>query len=221
VRDGRSEEFLPSLAAPPGAILGPMRALNDEVSAADVFDEDGEQSTSLAVELEERVLLDHSSNEGGRASIIALGQDVTVHRNSDEFAESRASLLDPNADLDEPAPPHFAERGLPWPVRMGSESFISYGVFNPGPEAAATALLNGVVLRSDRRINSISGHAFVVARVRTAGFEADVCLRGAEHPNALEPGQIVSGRVFLTASLATFSDSPSAPASRRRWWRGR
>jgi hypothetical protein len=223
LRAGAVVEFLPSLAAVPGAILGPIVTLNDEVSSAAILDDQGEQLTSAAFELEERGLLNETLRAGGPAAVVALGQAVTVHEDAAQFEISRGSLLDPSADLDAPAPPHYAERGLKWPPRMASESFFSNGVFQQGETAEATARLNGVVLRSDRRVNSVTGQAFVVARVRTVGFEVELCLPGAEHVAELRGGQIVAGRVFLTASLAgtQVESQPlaaGAPA-KQRWWR--
>ena len=219
IRDGSIVEFLPSLASKPGARLARIAALSDEVSTAAVVDEAGDQLTSVAVEFEERALLTETARAGGAASIVALGQAVTIHDDSAAFAASRESLLDPSADLDAPAPAVYAERGLKWPPRMASESFIAHSVFPTGAEPEATARLNGVVLHSDRRVNTLTGQAFVVARVRTIGFEADVCLPGSEHSSALRPGQIVAGTVFLAASLATVASQSREAPKKRRWWR--
>lgn len=223
VRGGSVVEFLPSLSSTPGVLLGPITALNDEVSSAAILDEEGEQLTSAAFEIEERGLLNDTMRAGGEASLVALGQAVTVHENVAAFDSSRDSLLDPSADLDAPPPPQYVERGLKWPPRMASESFFSNGVFQPGAEADATARLNGVVLQSDRRVNSMTGQAFVVARVRTVGFEADLCLASNELDRELLPGNIVAGKVFLTVSLPGIPDGVVLPAlgvpSKRRWWR--
>jgi len=37
--------------------------------------------------------------------------------------------------------------------------------------------------------------------VRTAGFEADLCLAGSEHPGLPAPGNIISGTVVLSAAI--------------------
>jgi hypothetical protein len=65
LRAGAVVEFLPSLAALPGAILGPIVTLNDEVSSAAILDDQGEQLTSAAFELEERGLLNETLRAGG------------------------------------------------------------------------------------------------------------------------------------------------------------
>jgi len=61
--------------------------------------------------------------------------------------------------------------------------------------------LNGVVLRSERRTTAITGQGFLVARVSTVGIEVDVCLAATDHPELLEPGQVIGGTVFLVGSL--------------------
>jgi hypothetical protein len=99
-------------------------------------------------------------------------------------------------------------------------------VFQTAEHAEATARLSGVVLRSDRRVNAITDQPFVVARVRTVGFETDVCMSGVEWTDALSPGNVVSGRVFLAGSLSNghvvlATRVPPAPVAdvKRRWWR--
>jgi hypothetical protein len=67
LRAGAVVEFLPSLAAAPGAILGPIVVLNDEVSSAAILDEQGEQLTSAAFELEERGLLNETASRRTRS----------------------------------------------------------------------------------------------------------------------------------------------------------
>src|SRR5262249_16706855 len=104
LRAGSVVDFLPSVAATPGAILGPITVLNDDVSSALILDDKGEQMTTAAIEIEERGLLDEPMLAPGSASIVALGNAVTVHEDEVAFANSRDSLLDPAADLDAPAP---------------------------------------------------------------------------------------------------------------------
>ncbi|HTJ32684.1 MAG TPA: hypothetical protein VL738_05590 [Dactylosporangium sp.] len=192
-------DFLPSFAAEPGARLAGVRAANEDVAVADVVDDGGEVVTRLAAEFEQRRQLP-AGPVGGRASIVALGVQATVHASEDDFAASDASLLGGAEEPGEP-PAHFLENGWQWPPRMAAESFISYGVFNAGETAEAYARLNGVVLAADVRTVAATGQRFVAARVRCAGFEATVCLPADEHTTAPRPGAVIAGTMFLTASL--------------------
>lgn len=98
-------------------------------------------------------------------------------------------------------PPHYAERGWSSPPRLASESFISYGVFGDPGQARAHARLSGTVLNAWRSICTLTGQLFTIAAVRTVGFEADLCLAGSEHPSVPAPGNIISGTVFLVATV--------------------
>jgi hypothetical protein len=211
MRDREILEYLPSFAGEPGARLGGVRMANDEVAIADVVDEDGEQATMIAVELEERRLLPASAGAAaGLASVVALGVDVTVHAGAEAFAASDASLLSSDGgDPGEP-PPHVVERGMPWPPRMAAESLISYGVFGPAEQAQAYARLNGTVLHAGRRTVAATGQQFVTARVRTVGLDLDLCLPAGPVP---EPGNVIGGTVFLVASLP-FPTNPADGANR-------
>lgn len=208
VRDREVLDLLPSYAGQAGARLGGVRAANDGVVIADVVDEAGEQTTLIAVALEQRRLLAFAAGPvAGPASVVALAVDVTVHADAAAFAASDASLLSPDStDAGEP-PVHVVERGLPWPPRMAAESLISYGVFGPAELAEAYARLNGTVLRAERRTVAATGGRFVVARVRTVGLDLDMCLAGVLVP---EPGNVVSGTVFLVASLPFVTSPPNA-----------
>ena len=181
--------IVPSLASRPGAVLGRVEQVNGDVSAADILDEDGEQVTSAAFEVEERRLLRRGAHPGGPASLVALGPAVTVHDDEEAFAASPASLLDPDDQDDgRPVPDRVAAEGIAWPLRLAARSFISLGVFAPPAETDAYARMSGVVLAGQRRINSLTGDAFHVARVATVGFEIDVCLPAAVHPHTPAPG---------------------------------
>ena len=68
----------------------------------------------------------------------------------------------------------------------------------PGP---APARLSGTVLKAGHHICALTGQPFTVAAVRTAGFEADLCLAGSEHPGLPAPGNIISGTVVLSAAI--------------------
>lgn len=72
--------------------------------------------------------------------------------------------------------------------------------FGPADQAEAYARLHGTVLQAQRRTVAATGQSFIVARVRTVGFDVDLCLpaAGVELP---QPGNIVGGQVFLVASI--------------------
>lgn len=201
VQDHAVIDFLPSFAGHPGVRVTGCRPLNDDVASADVVDEQGEQTTAMAFELEQRRALAADTPFSGLAAITALGLDVSVHASVAEFEKSRSSLMDPHADPDEPPPPHIAERGMRWPLRMAAESFISYGVFGEPEQAEAYARLNGVVLSSERRRNTLSGNEFVVSRARCVGFEVDILLDGRQVAGAPGPGSVIAGMVYLVGSI--------------------
>lgn len=206
-RDGF--DITPSFAGEPGARLAGVTALNDDVVSAAVVDEDGEQLTGMAFELEQRRFLtdDHVT---GYAGITALGVDVTVHADEAAFAASDASLLQPAGSADSAPPAEFVERGWPWPPRMASESFLSYGIFGEPADASAYARLAGTVLHARQHTVALTGQEFVAARVRTAGFEATVCMAAADHPAVPQVGEIIAGTVFLVACLDAIRPGPGA-----------
>jgi hypothetical protein len=210
-------DLLPSFAGTPGAVLSEVRRVNDEVAIANVLDGDGEMVTMLAAALEQnRILAATKASADGPAIVVALGSDVTVHEDEEAFAASDASLLGDAAAGEPPA--HVVEQNMPWPPRMAAESFISYGVFGPPEQAEAYARLHGTVLEAQRRTNALTGQSFIAARVRTAGFEVDLCLPGnAQVP---QPGNVVGGTVFLVASLPDLvaPASSDAPAAGKRTW---
>ncbi|BCY06643.1 hypothetical protein [Actinoplanes sp. L3-i22] len=192
------QEMLPSFAGTPGARLRAARRVNDEMIVADVVDEEGEQVTMLAAAAEQLHLLDGPLD--GLGSVVALGGGVTVHADEAAYHASDASILGTPEEGKEP-------------VRMGAESFISYGVFDQA-DGEPYAQLAGVVLAAERRRVRISGGEFTVARVRTAGFESDVCLPGDLPTPA--PGAVLGGVVYLVADLP-FEATPEP--QRRAWWR--
>jgi hypothetical protein len=204
VRDGKLLDLLPSFAGTDGVRLANVRAANDNVAIADVVDEQGEQLTMLAVELEQRRFLSPARPAAGRVSVVALGVDVTVHTDADAFSNSDASFLG-NADDDTDDPPaNVAEQGLVRHPRMAAESLISYGVFGDPAQAEAYARINGTVLHAERRTVATTGHEFIVARIRTLGFELDMCLPGTVAP-VPEPGNVIGGTAFVVASLPSIA----------------
>ncbi|MBB5870114.1 hypothetical protein F4553_003493 [Allocatelliglobosispora scoriae] len=213
-------DFLPTFAGTPGARLDGLRAANDEVATADVVDGSGELMTKLAVELEQRTFLAKARGPvSGEASIVALGVQVGVYASEEAFAASDDSLLSPGGSDREP-PPHAVSSGMPWPPRMASESFISYGMFGSPDQAQAHARLNGTVLGASLRTVTATGQSFIVARVRTAGFEADLCMPAVAGAGVPEAGNVIGGEVFLAASMPSVV-GPSGPTGKRSWlpWR--
>jgi hypothetical protein len=114
---------------------------------------------------------------------------------------------------------------------MAPESFVSHGAAGDPAKADAHARVTGTVLGAEHRTVSTSGQGFVVARVRTSGFELDMCLAATEHQPPI-PGSVVSGTVFLVGSLEgllpepdltpAYAGSEARPvgsrAKRRRWF---
>lgn len=213
LRGNEIHDLLPSFAAEPGVRFAGLTRLNDDVLSGEVVDEDGDQLTAMAVEVEEHRLLDADPRPwSGLAAVTAFGTQVTVHADAEVFGESDDSLLNPESK-NEPAPPHYVERGLKWPVRMAAESFVSMGVFGPPENADAYARMAGTVLRAERRRNTLSGLDFVVARVSTIGTEVTVCLSAEEH-EVPAPGNVVSGMVFLVVSTGVTAPPPRRGLSR-------
>lgn len=89
------------------------------------------------------------------------------------------------SDRDE-QPPDDWPNVANWPLRYAAESFVSYGLFDES-EPTAHAWLAGTVLRSERRRVEQTGQGVILARVRTTGFEADICMRS--HSRASSPGR--------------------------------
>jgi hypothetical protein len=209
-------DLLPSFAATPSAKLASIDFVSADVAKAAVLDDENEQVTALAIEFEERRLLrrDPAITEGV-AGITALGIAVEVFPSADAFAASPASLLRPEGAPTDP-PPHYGERGWNWPPRVGSESFFSYGVFAQ-EQPSAHARLAGTVLDADVRTVDLTGQRFVHARVRTVGFDADVCFPADDQPPP-NVGAIVHGTVFLVGTM-TRQDSQTVPGW--RWFRRR
>lgn len=215
LRDGELVDLLPSFAGVPGAGLAGVRRAGEEMVVADVVDADGQQTTMLAAAAEQvRLLSPAGPPVAGRASLIALGVRVTVHADEDAFAGSGASLLGDDDGSEPPA--HFVANGWSWPPRMGAESFISYGAFDQ-EDGEPVARLNGIVLAAERRVVAATGDPFSVARVRSVGFETDLCLPGDVPTPA--PGNVIGGMVHLIADLPFVSAPAPAAKAKRSWWR--
>ncbi|MFB9311528.1 hypothetical protein [Nocardioides plantarum] len=187
--EGDTVDLVPSYDGRPGALLTEVGPLGPVVQA-DAVDETGEVLTRLAVDLEQRRHLTGIVTSQARASVVALGLEMGVHADAAAFATSDASILgtpEPGED----------------PTRFAAESFVSYGLFRGAEDPEPTAFLAGTVLAADTRTHGVTGQVFHVARVRTVGFEATVCLPGSEHPVAPEPGNVVAGACYLVVDIAS------------------
>lgn len=214
---GRLVSLLPSFASDSVTRLARVTRANADVVTAAVVDGDDQQLTSVSFELEQGPLLPDRPMTSGMATLTFLGRDVSVHADPEAFGRSRASLLDPDADTQEPPPAHDVDRGLAWPVRVASEFFLSYGVFGDPEQADATARFSGIVLRADRRTVRETRQHFVVATVRTVGIDVTVCLDGTEFDRVPQPGQVLAGECFVVGSLTALERARTA----RRWWHRR
>lgn len=111
-RGSDTPDLLPSFAAAPGVRLDGCEALNSDVISGAVVDADGDQFTSMAFELEQRRAFPKKGAWSGTAAMSALAPDAEFFSTSELFDSSPRSLLDPDADLTQPPPPIYAERGL-------------------------------------------------------------------------------------------------------------
>jgi hypothetical protein len=136
----------------------------------------------------------------GPARITALGLDVTTYPGPDAFAASPASQVHLGPGIASPPPPDWDG---PWPPRLAAESFTSYAGIADRPHLQSLAWLSGTVLNATRRVSGLTAQAFTVAAVRTAGFEASLCLAAADHPDLPSPGTIIAGTVVLSAAIDT------------------
>jgi hypothetical protein len=191
-QDGDTIDLVPSYDARPGAQLADLGPLGPVVQA-DVRDESGEVVTRMAVDLEQHRHLTGVVGGPLRGSVVALGIEMTVHADAAAFAASDASVL----GAGEPAEPGAA------PARWGAESFVSYGLFGPEGDPEPTAFLAGTVLARETHTHGVTDQVFHTARVRTAGFEATVCLAGSEHPAAPATGSTVAGLCYLVVDVPT------------------
>jgi hypothetical protein len=220
IRDDAVADLVPSYDARPGVRVVGMSVLADEVVSADVVDADGELLTRMACELEQWRCLGEGS-VAGTVAVTAFGIEVSVHTHEAAYATSPASLL---TREDEGRPRGADVRpDADWPMRTASESFVSYGLFSGegDSEPHAFAHLSGVVLAGSTKLNTQTGRAFHVARVRSVLGELDVCVPVSEQPETPVPGNVVSGLVYLVASIDELwggVDAVPQPAPRKRRW---
>ncbi|MEO9321875.1 hypothetical protein ABFT23_00185 [Nocardioides sp. C4-1] len=198
VRDenGETLDLVPSYDARPGALLGDLGPFGPVVQA-DVLGDDNEVVTRLATDLEQHRHLRSTIGGPLRASLVALGVEMAVHDDEAAFAASDASRLDGGDQ------------------RFGAESFLSYGLFGSQDAAEPTAHLAGVVLEATTQTNKATGQDFHVARVRTVGFEATVCLAASSTAVAPRPGNVVAGACWVVADVPTLW-TVEPPRKRRR-----
>jgi hypothetical protein len=220
IRDNAVQDLVPSYDARPGVRLAGVRLLGDEVVGADVLDEHGTMVTRMACELEQwRCLGDEPVD--GLAAVTAFGLQVEVLADAEAFRQSPMSLLNPEDEGR--ARPADLDPQLTWPLRTATESFVSYGLFSGGDgRPHAHAQISGVVLSGSTKLNSCTGKAFHVARVRSLIGELDVCLTVAEQPEVPVPGNVVAGIVYLVASIDQLwtgePELPPAARPKRRWF---
>jgi hypothetical protein len=203
-QSGELLDFAPAYTAASGGLLADCRLINESVAFVKVVDADGCQLTAMTFETEQyRPLPALGHQVSGPAAITALGVDVTVYPGADAFAASPGSQLHPSPESGSEPPPRYRENGWAWPPRLGAESFISHGVFAGPAQAGPRARLSGTVLDAARHVCALTGQPFIAAAVRTAGFEAALCLAGSDHPEVPVPGNIISGTVVLSAAIDT------------------
>ena len=177
--------FLPAFAALSEVRLTQCHPVREPITVANVVDADGAHLTALAADLEQyRHLIAAGHPVDGSARLTALGLDVQVHADEDAF---HAAPKGPNDATD-------------------LADFVPFGAFAEPAKAQPHARLTGTVVKAERRINRLTGQEFTVAITRTAGFDADVCLSAAEHPDLPAPGAIITGGVSLSVRL----DQPPA-----------
>ena len=199
LHDGKLVDFSFAYTGANGGLLAECRLLHETIAFAKVVDADGHQLTAMAFEAEQyRQLLAHGQQVSGPARITALGTDVTIYPDADAFAASPGSQIHPSPETDPEPPPQYDG---PWPLRLAAESFISPGLFADIARNRSRARLSGTILDATRHVCALTGQSFTVAAVRTAGFEADLCLAASEHPDIPVPGNIISGTVFLSAAI--------------------
>lgn len=219
VHAGAVEGVIPGYDALAGATVTELRSADDDVAIGSIVDDGGgEEITRLALELEERrLVLGRRRTYAGALSIVGLGRSVEFFDDADAFATSPASLVYTDADHVPEPPPHVVEFGLAWPPRMAAQSLVSYGVFAEPHDVDAYARVNGTVLGASTRTVERTGQSFHAVRVRTVGFDLEICLSVGEHPDLPRTGQVVGGSVLLVGSIG---DGLAARRGRSRAGRG-
>jgi hypothetical protein len=224
--DGGLLNLMPSYGGHPGATVANCVTYTYGLGRADIVDASGNVVTSAVFALEQQRLLERLQTPySSQASFVALGVEVSLHTDEDAFSTSDDSLLTPG-DPGEPPEGHL-ERGMMWPPRIASRSFTSFGTEVLPEQADAHGRLSGIVLGAERRTVGLSGQDFIVVRVRSAGFDLDLCMATSEHETVPAAGSVVAGTVYLAASIDGLNPPStnevgvavltSAQRKRRRW----
>jgi hypothetical protein len=179
VGDDGVVDLLPSFRSGLTVLLGDLESVNRDVVSAWLLDEDGEQLTNACLALEQRRLLSRRTVPRVRASLTALGVEVTIHPDEEAFAASDASLLDPDARQRGPL---RSTRSAAGPGRRASQrprsspTACSPRLRTPPPRAPQWPRP-----AAERRIVQATGKDVVVADVDSVGGRLTVCLEGADH----------------------------------------
>lgn len=199
---GAVEGVIPGFDALAGADVRDLRALDDDLAVASIAGAAGDEVAQIALEVEERrLMLGRRRTFTGRVSVVGLGVGVELFDDAESFAQAPASLVHGDeAHVPEPSP-HVVEFGLPWPPRMAAESLQSYAVFAEPHDRDAYARVNGTVLGASTRTVERTGQSFHAIRVRSVGFELEMCVPTSSHPDLPRTGQVVGGMAYMVASL--------------------
>ena len=208
VHAGTVEGVLPSYDALAGASIADLAMVDDDVAIGWLTDGQ-EQLAQIALEVEERRLaLAKRGGVAGPLSIVGLGVGTELFEDADAFAAAPASLVHGDAEhVPEPSP-HVVEFNLPWPPRMTAESVLSYGVYAEPHDIDAYARVNGTVLGASTRTVERTGQSFHAVRVRTAGFDMEICIPASVHPELPRTGQVIAGMAFMVGSLGAATARP-------------
>ncbi len=130
-----------------------------------------------------------------QAQIAAFPHDLSVFASEDQFAAVQANEQ----------------------VKFAPESFFASGLFSASGEtggqtvfhdpsaaefeAPARAFFTGRVLSAERRVNAVTGQAFLAALVKTVGGTVDVVADENLLDRGLSRGSIVQGEFWLCARL--------------------
>lgn len=201
VHAGAVEGVLPSYDALAGATIADLAMVDDDVAIGWLTD-GREPGTQIALEVEERrLVLTKRGGVDGPLSIVGLGVGAELFEDADAFAAAPASLVHGDTEhIPEPSP-HVVEFNLPWPPRMTAESVLSYGVYAEPHDIDAYARVNGTVLGASTRTVERTGQSFHAVRVRTAGFDMEMCIPASVHPDLPRTGQVIAGMAFMVGSL--------------------
>lgn len=209
IHRGQIMDWIPTFAAPRFTRLTDAMRVNDSVILAQITDESDELIGALAMMPEQAGILpmNHPLPQLD-ARVVFLGNDVSMYSDEEHFLRSPASFLDPNSDPNEPPPASALTHGMPWPPRIGPESFFPYGTFSDPTEAHSTARFAGKVITAERHVVAETGGSFITVEVDTVGLRACVCLPGGPDDPLPRTGQIMSGYVSVVGSFVELETPP-------------